>query len=120
MRRRRADPEAQIQRALIAHLTARPAPDLWWAHIPNGGFRTKPEAAILRGLGLRKGAPDLIFIHGGRAYGLELKRIGGKPSEDQLACLAAMEAAGAYTCIAEGLDRAIAVLECWGILRGRS
>ena len=29
-----------------------------------------------------------------------------------------MEAASADCCIAEGLDRAIAVLEVWGILRG--
>jgi hypothetical protein len=28
-------------------------------------------------------------------------------------------AAGAYTCIAEGLDRALAVLEAWGLLKGR-
>jgi hypothetical protein len=29
-----------------------------------------------------------------------------------------MERAGAYCCIAEGLDRALAVLEAWGLLRG--
>jgi hypothetical protein len=28
--------------------------------------------------------------------------------------------AGAFTCVAEGLDRALACLEAWGILRGRS
>jgi hypothetical protein len=31
-----------------------------------------------------------------------------------------MEAAGAFTAIAEGLDRALAVLESWGLLRGRA
>jgi hypothetical protein len=115
---RRAQPEAQLQRAVIQHLTARPAPNLWWCHVPNGGFRRPVEAAILAGLGLRKGAPDLLFIHKGKVYGLELKRAGGRPREDQLACLAAMEAAGAFTAIAEGLDRALACLEAWGLLRG--
>jgi hypothetical protein len=28
--------------------------------------------------------------------------------------------AGAYCCIAEGLDRALAVLEPWGLLRGQA
>ena len=112
--------EQRVQRGVTAQLTARPAPGLWWCHVPNGGFRRKTEAAILAGLGLRKGAPDLLLIHQGNVYGLELKRIGGRPSEDQLACLAAMEAAGAFTAIAEGLDRAIAVLESWGLLRGRA
>jgi hypothetical protein len=31
-----------------------------------------------------------------------------------------MEAAVAYCCLAEGLDRALAVLEAWGLLRGQS
>jgi hypothetical protein len=113
--------EQKIQRAVIAHLTARPSPNLWWCAVPNGGFRRPTEAAILSGLGLRKGAPDLIFIRKGRVYGLELKRVGGRPSEAQLECLAAMDRAGAFTCIAEGLDAAIRVLEEWNILRrGRS
>jgi hypothetical protein len=57
---------------------------------------------------------------GGQVFALELKAEGGRPTEIQLATIAAMEAAGAYCCIAEGLDRAIAVLEGWGLLCGRS
>jgi DNA methylase len=38
----------------------------------------------------------------------------------QLAAIAAMEAAGAFTAIAENLDRALEVLERWRILRGRA
>jgi hypothetical protein len=56
----------------------------------------------------------------GSSKALELKREGGRPSEAQLACLAAMERAGAFTAIAEGLDRALACLEAWGLLRGRA
>ena len=32
---------------------------------------------------------------------------------------AALREAGAFTCIAEGLDRAVATLEAWGLLRGK-
>ena len=109
--------EQRIQRTLVAHLTARPASDLWWCHIPNGGFRTKTEGAILNGLGLRKGAPDLLFIYCGKTYGLELKRKGGKPSHDQIECLAAMERAGAVIAVVAGLDAAVGQLESWGLLR---
>jgi hypothetical protein len=31
-----------------------------------------------------------------------------------------MEAAGAFVCVAVGLDRALAVLEQWGLLRGQT
>ena len=31
-------PEDAIQRAIVAHLTARAAPELWWRHAPNGGL----------------------------------------------------------------------------------
>jgi hypothetical protein len=52
--------------------------------------------------------------------GLELKAEGGSATQKQLEAIAAMEAAGAYCCVAEGLDRALACLEAWGILRGRA
>jgi hypothetical protein len=35
--KRRHRPEDDIQRAIVAHLTARAAPELWWRHVPNGG-----------------------------------------------------------------------------------
>ena len=81
------------------------------------GAQSRPR--FLQGLGVTSGVPDVIAIHQGRCYALELKREGGRPSESQLACLAAMERAGAFTAVAEGLDRALACLEAWGLLRGR-
>jgi hypothetical protein len=117
---RRRSAEATIQRAVFAHLRARGAPGLFAFHPANGGFRRPTEAAILKGLGLVAGVPDVIAIYEGRCYALELKAEGGRPSETQLATIAAMEAAGAFTAITEGLDRALACLEAWGLLRGRA
>jgi hypothetical protein len=114
----RRRPEDAIQRAVFEHLRVRGAPGLFAFHPANGGFRRKVEAKIFKGLGVRAGTPDVILIHQGRVYGLELKREGGRATNAQLEAIAAMEAAGAYTCIAEGLDRALAVLEQWGLLRG--
>lgn len=115
---RRANPEQVIQRAVVAHLKARGAPGLVWTHVPNGGFRKPVEAAIFKGLGTRAGVSDLLLWHAGRSYALELKAPGGRASENQLQFLADMDNAGAFTCLAEGVDRAVAVLESWGLLRG--
>jgi hypothetical protein len=114
----RRHPEDDIQRAVFQHIRARGVPGLFAFHVPNGGYRRPREAAILQGLGVLAGVTDVIAIHEGRVFGLELKAEGGRPTEKQLAAIAAMEEAGAFTAIAEGLDRALAVLESWGLLRG--
>src|SRR5262249_12152281 len=119
MTRRRARPEAAIQRAVFQHLRARGAPGVFAFHPANGGYRKPVEAAILKSLGVVAGVPDVIAIHNGRAFAMEIKTVGGKPTSKQLEAMAAMEAAGAFTAIAEGLDRALAGLEAWGLLRGR-
>jgi len=115
----RARPEQMIQRAVFEHLRTRAAPGVFAFHVPNGGYRKPVEAAIMKGLGIVAGVPDVIAIHEGRVYGLELKAEGRSATPKQLEAVAAMEAAGAYCAIAEGLDRAIACLEAWGILRGQ-
>jgi hypothetical protein len=120
MIRQRIRPEDQIQRAVFDHLRVRGAPRVFAFHPANSGYRKPIEAAVLKGLGVRAGVPDVIAIHEGRCYGLELKAPGGRPSELQLATISAMESAGAICCIAEGLDRALAVLEVWGLLRGQA
>jgi hypothetical protein len=69
-------------------------------------------------LGVRPGVSDLLLWHDGKAFALELKADGGRATKGQREFLLDMERAGAYTCLAEDLDRALAVLEAWGLLRG--
>jgi hypothetical protein len=117
-RHRRASPEAQIQRAVFEHLRIRGAPGVFAFAVPNGGYRRPIEAAILKGLGVRAGVPDLFCVHHGRCFALELKAEGGRATDKQLACLAALRDAGAITATAEGLDAALRTLQAWGVLRG--
>jgi len=119
-RLRRQHPETQIQRCVFQHLRARGAPGVFAFHPANGGYRKPVEAAILKSMGVVAGVPDIIAIHEGRCYALEIKAPGGRPTEIQLATIAALEAAGAFTAIAEGLDAALRVLEGWRLLLGRS
>jgi hypothetical protein len=114
--RRRA--EAAIQRAVFQHLRLRGVPGVFASHPANGGYRKPIEAAILKACGVVAGVPHVICICQSKIYALELKAEGGRATPEQLEAVAAMEAAGAHCCIAEGLDRALAVLEGWGLLRG--
>lgn len=115
---RRKNPEAQIQRAVVQHLHARGMPGLVFFHVPNGGSRGPIEGAIFKGMGVRAGVSDLILVHAGKIFALELKAPGGRATEAQMAFQSEIDRAGAFTAMPEGLDAAIATLEAWGLLRG--
>ena len=89
---RRAQPETQLQRSVIAQLQWRARPGVWWTHIPLGGLRSKVEAAILRGLGTARGTPDLLIVADGKAHFLELKSAGGRATDAQRQCHEALRA----------------------------
>jgi VRR-NUC domain-containing protein len=66
------------------------------------------------------GASDLLLWHQGNSFALELKAPAGRLSEAQLEFMERFNTAGGHTAVAEGLDRALAVLEAWQLLRGRA
>jgi hypothetical protein len=111
--------EAQIQRAIFTHIRQRGMPGVFAFHCPNGGWRTNNEGAILQGLGVVAGVPDVIILYKGRCYGLELKMLGKHPSAKQLEVKQQMEAAGATWAFAQGYDAALGYLERWGVVRGK-
>ena len=120
MTRRRARPEAAIQRAVVEHLRLRAKPDVLWLHVPNGERRDKITGAKLKRMGVLAGASDLLLWHNGSSFALELKAAGGRPSDTQLDFLARFNDTGGHSASAEGVDRALATLEAWGLLRGRA
>ena len=109
--------EDAIQCAVFDHIRVRGSRDLVAWHTPNGGKRNRIEAARFKGLGVRAGVSDVVAVQRGRIFALELKAPGGSATE-ALKFIADMERAGASTCVAEGLDEALAVLDAWGLLRG--
>jgi hypothetical protein len=120
MRHRRKRPEDQIQRAVLEHLRLRGPKDAFTFAVPNGSARSAIEASIMKGLGVRAGTPDLVIIHQGKTFGLELKADGNRPTKIQGEAQAAMRAAGAEVAVAVGLDAAIKQLEAWQLLKGRA
>jgi hypothetical protein len=120
MTRLHRHPEDEIQRTVCQHLRQRAAPGSVWWHTPNGGKRPPVKAAIMKGLGVRAGVADLIFIHRGCPFALELKSDGGRPTDNQIAFVSDFNAAGGHAAIVRGLDPALRTLEAWGILRGKT
>jgi hypothetical protein len=119
MTARRRSPETQIHCAICDHLRLRAKPDVLWLHVPNGERRDAITGAKLKRMGVLPGAADLLIWHGGVAFALELKSPSGRLSEAQLEFMARFADAGGHTAVAEGIDRALACLESWGLLRGR-
>src|SRR5215469_981704 len=126
--RRRQRPESQDQRALCQHLDARGAPGLVWFHVPQGnllgGKHNKRgiaiQGSINRGLGVKRGVSDLIFLHDSKFYALELKAEGQTPTAEQLEFTDKVNASGGFACWCAGLDAALRVLEQWQLLVGKS
>lgn len=110
-------PEQAIQRAVVQHLRVRGIKGLVFFHVPNGGRRSSHEGAIFKSLGVRAGVSDLILVHDGKIFAMELKAPGGRATEAQMTFLSDIDAAGAFTAMPEGLDAALQTLEAWGLLK---
>ena len=114
---RRAQPEAQLQRAVIEHLCLRAKPDVLFLHPANGEARDAITGAKLKRMGVLPGASDLLIWHQGNSFALELKSPGRRPTEAQLEFMARFADSGGHTAVADDIDRALAVLAAWGLIR---
>ncbi len=117
---RRTPTEFQVHISVARHFRLRAVPGVIWWHTPNGELRNKSVAAKSKAMGVLAGVPDLVLLHEGRAYGLELKTSTGRVSAEQRAVLAAFEQAGAFTAVAFNVEAALEILRAWGLLRGQS
>ena len=85
--------------------------------IPNGGKRSKSEAARMKAAGVKAGVPDMFLpVARGGSHGLyiELKRIkGGRVSAEQLAWMEELTREG-YTCaVCHGWEEARKVIQTY-------
>lgn len=108
--------EEQIHLAIVELLEAAAAPSVRFWHTPNGGKRSKAEAARFKRMGVKAGVPDLIVSIPGAVAFLEIKAAHGRLSEAQENFLAAMAANGHQTAVVRSLDEAARVLTSWGAI----
>jgi hypothetical protein len=97
-----------LQKHIVDHLRWRAQPGVWWCHIPNGGLRSKAEAKIFAGLGVRASAPDLLIVPYGKPQFLEVKTPSGRVTPEQHACHEALSAVGACVAVVRTIDEAVA------------
>lgn len=91
-------------------------------HVPNGGKRSKAEAARFKAMGVRAGVSD-IFLPVARAgyHGLwiELKRLDdGRPSKAQLKWIERMTAEGYVAAVCHGWVQAARMICTYLHIRG--
>jgi hypothetical protein len=88
--------EDTIQRAVFKHLRQHGAKGLVAWHPKNGGVHQKDIAQRIanESLGVLAGAPDVMALHNGKFYALELKVEGKEPTPEQLAVLRSITEAG--------------------------
>jgi hypothetical protein len=108
--------EAGIQASVVCWLR-QAAPDAITFSVLNDGLYSKSDAAKRRWMGLLAGVPDLCVIdRGGRAFFLEIKQPGGKPSEIQQEVMTRLDRLGSLTAVVCSLEEAQRTLAGWGVV----
>ena len=99
-------PEQTLQRGVVQYLTLMEnMGELSFFHVPNGGKRSKVEAAIFKGLGVRAGVSDLVLLFpDARSAFIELKSPGGKLSSSQNQFRSQVEGLGFQFAVCDAVD----------------
>lgn len=108
-------PETQIQRAVAVYLTAVLKPPTWWTSIDHGVPMSQKTRARHASIGVRAGIPDILIVHDGRCYWIELKAERGKLSPAQKLVNEALVRAGCAPHLCRSIDDVRFSLNMWRI-----
>ena len=118
VRKRRAQPEALLQRTVFEHIAYRKQPGWQFWATPNASKRSPRYGAELKRQGMTAGVGDISALSpAGKYHELELKTQTGRLSQAQKARLETMTGLGHTMAVAYGLDQALAKLVAWGAIR---
>jgi hypothetical protein len=118
-------PEQELQQAVVQNLRLILPDTVVWLHVPNGGWRSATEAAIMVGLGVCPGAPDLLFMWRDirthlRVAWIELKAGNRPATSTQLGFHARVRAIGHHVGIARSIDEVLTLLRDFGVPHHRA
>lgn len=105
--------EADEQRQLIQYARSKPWGQFLF-HIPNESIGGMGWVIRNRQMGMRKGVPDLMLpipMHGYHGLFIEMKKRGGRTSQEQKQWLKALDTFGYKTAVCVGWEAARDVLE---------
>lgn len=109
-------PEDVLHKGIAKLLeAAAPRTVLWW-HTPNGEKRDRVTAAILKGMGVKPGIPDLLLYDTltGHLHAIEVKAKDGYLTAEQKSWMDRFTCSptGRYA-VARSVDDVIQILEDW-------
>lgn len=107
--------ERDVQKQVVDYLRLVLPSDAILFAVPNGGYRRRIEAAILKGMGVVPGVADLILLYQGKGFAIEMKTDKGRQSSAQNAWQDAWEAAGGQYALCRGIEDIDAILARWGV-----
>jgi len=116
----KAGPEAMLQAAvaewlqIVAPWGSPRAPFLWFS-IPNESKRSQVQAMVLKAMGLRPGAPDLVFVWSGGVAFVELKAGRNRQTSSQWVFEQACDTIGVPYRVCRSLDQVADALTEWGV-----
>lgn len=107
--------EARIQAAIVEWVRL-VAPELLIFAVPNGGLRSKAEAARMRWTGTLAGIPDLVLVSpGAKVHFIECKAPGGTLSPAQREIRDWLVSLGSSPAICRSIDDARRAFAAWGL-----
>lgn len=105
-------PEQNLQKSCLKWFRLQ-YPKVFIFHPANGGYRTRIEAAIMNGIGVVAGTPDLVICHNNGISGalfVEMKASKGKLSPKQKEVIEWLKKSG-YQCeVCNSLDSFISIV----------
>ena len=107
--------EQHTQAAVVRFLRSALAEPSHFHHVPNGGARSKVEAAILKGQGVVAGTPDIFLFAPGVVVAIEMKSEGGRTSPAQREVMEKLRQCGVHTAICRSVDDVIEALNEAGV-----
>jgi hypothetical protein len=107
-------PEQAFQQQVAQYLALSLGGTAWFSAIPLGGGG-RLRGAILKGMGVKSGIPDIFIVDGGRVFGLELKAPKGTVSEAQERSHSDLRRAGCPVAVCKSIAEVAIFLERHGI-----
>jgi hypothetical protein len=112
---RRRHAEADLQHDVMQYLGWALPADAIAHHSPGEGKRTKRAQGELKRSGYNPGWPDVLVIHRGRCFFIELKAARGVVSAAQRAMMGKLYYCGAEVVVCKGLREVQAALQHLGV-----